>query len=117
MNTNKGFLQRKKRIRAKIAGTAARPRLTVYKSNRYIFAQLIDDDKKVTLVSASDLKLGNIGKLGKKGLDRAAEVGKAVAEKALKLKIKKIVFDKSGNKYHGKIKAVAEGAREGGLEF
>lgn len=117
MNTNKGFLQRKKRIRAKIAGTADRPRLTVFKSNRYLFAQLIDDDKRITIASASDMKLGSIGKLGKKGLDKAAAVGKEIAEKALKLKIKTIVFDKSGNKYHGKTKAVADGAREGGLEF
>lgn len=113
----KGFEQRRKRVRAKVSGTADRPRLTVFKSNKYLMAQIIDDDKGVTLVSASDINLGKIGELGKGGLDKAAEVGKVIAEKALKLKIKNVVFDKSGNKYHGKIKSLADAARKAGLNF
>jgi large subunit ribosomal protein L18 len=114
---NNTFLQRKIRTRAKVTGTAARPRLTVFKSNKYLVAQIINDDKGVTLASANDMNLGKIAKLGKNKADQATEVGKTLAEKALKLKIKDVVFDKSGNKYHGKIKAVAEAARKAGLNF
>ncbi len=117
MNVNKGFNQRRKRVRAKVSGTKTIPRLTVFRSNKYLVAQLIDDEKGITLASANDMKLGKIGKLGKKSADRASEVGKTLAEKAVKLKIKKVVFDKSGYKYHGRIKTVADAAREGGLVF
>ena len=96
------FTKRKVRTRTKIRGTSDRPRLSVYKSNKYVSAQIIDDEKGVTLAFA-------------KG--EAKELGKMIAEKALKAKIKKVVFDKGGYMYHGKIKAVADGAREGGLEF
>ena len=96
------FTKRKVRTRIKIRGTSDRPRLSVYKSNKYVSAQIIDDEKGVTLAFA-------------KG--EAKELGKMIAEKALKAKIKKVVFDKGGYMYHGKIKAVADGAREGGLEF
>jgi len=96
------FTKRAIRTRIKVRGTTLRPRLSVYKSNKFISVQIIDDEKGVTLASA-------------KG--DAKELGKIIAEKALKLKIKKIVFDKGGYMYHGKVKAVAEGAREGGLEF
>jgi len=107
--------RRHKRIRSRIFGTTERPRLCVFRSNKHIYAQLIDDKKGHTLISASDLELKNVGKLKKK--EKAFEVGKLVAEKAKKKNIKKIVFDRGGYKYHGKVKALAEGAREGGLMF
>ena len=105
---------RKKRIRAKIVGNAQRPRLNVFRSLKHIYAQLIDDNIGKTLVSVSDSEIKS--KQGKK-VDKAQEVGKLIAEKANKMKITQIVFDRSGYKFHGRIKAVAEGAREGGLEF
>lgn len=103
---------RKRRIRGKISGTAAKPRLSVFKSAKFIYAQLINDDKAVTLVSASDVKI----KTGKK-VEKAEKVGEEIAKLALAKKIKTVVFDRSGFAYHGRIKAVAEGARKGGLEF
>ena len=112
-----GFDKRKTRIRIKVRGTTERPRLSVYKSNKFISLQVIDDVKAVTLASVSEKVLGKLGELGKDGVGKAHELGKMIAEKALKLKVKKVVFDKSGYAYHGKVKAVAEGAREGGLEF
>lgn len=111
------FNNRKVRTRSKISGTSLRPRLSVYRSNKYISAQIINDEKGHTLVSVSEKSLGKLGELGKDGAGKAKEIGKMLAEKALKSKIKKIVFDKGGYAYHGKIKAIAEGAREGGLEF
>lgn len=111
------FIRREIRTRIKVRGTTARPRLTVYKSNKYMSAQIIDDEKGVTLVSVSEKQLGKLGELGKDGIGKAKEIGKMIAEKALKAKIKKIVFDKGGYAYHGKIKALATGAREGGLDF
>lgn len=112
-----GLKRRQTRIRAKVRGTTLRPRLTVYKSNKFISVQIIDDEKSVTLASVYEKSLGKLGKLGKDGLGKATELGKMIAEKAIKAKIKKVVFDKGGYVYHGKIKAVADGAREGGLEF
>jgi large subunit ribosomal protein L18 len=102
------------RIRAKLAGTGERPRLNVYRSLNHIYAQVIDDQKGETLVSASTLEMkaktgGNIA--------LAKEIGKAVAEKAVKQGIKKVVFDRGGYLYHGRIKALADAAREAGLEF
>ena len=94
---------RKTRIRAKVYGTATRPRLSVFRSGRFIYGQIINDAKAVTLVSAK----GN----------RSQEVGKALAEAAKKKKIKLVVFDRSGYRYHGRVKALADAAREGGLEF
>lgn len=101
--------RRHKRVRAKIHGTVKVPRLCLFKSNRYIYAQLIDDEKGKTLIAVSNLK-------GKKP-KTAFEIGETVAKKALEKKIKKIVFDRSGYKYHGQVKALAEGAREAGLKF
>ena len=111
-NKNLKKIRRHKRIRARIFGTKEKPRLSVFKSNKHIFAQLIDDDEGKTLVSASDLKM----KKNKKA-NAALEVGKLIAAKAKELKIETVVFDRGGYKYHGSIKAVAEGAREGGLKF
>lgn len=115
MKTN--FEKRKIRVRSKIKGTSIRPRLCVFKSNKFISAQIINDEKGETIVSINDRNLDKISKIEKDGVNRAKELGKLIAEKAIKKKIKKIVFDKGGYKYHGKIKAVADGAREGGLEF
>ena len=104
---------RHKRIRAKISGTTERPRLSVFRSNKHIFLQLIDDSSQKTLASASDLK---IKKRGTK-TEIAKEVGEELAKLAKAKKIKKVVFDRGGYKYHGRVKASAEGAREGGLNF
>jgi large subunit ribosomal protein L18 len=102
------------RIREKLAGTGERPRLNVYRSLNHIYAQVIDDQKRETLVSASTLSL----KLKSGGNVAAAkEIGKAVAEKAVEKGIKKVVFDRGGYLYHGRIKALADAAREAGLEF
>jgi large subunit ribosomal protein L18 len=104
------------RIRRVIKGTAERPRLAVHRSNKQIYVQLIDDVKGVTLASASSAaKDANIAK-GKK-VDMAKEVGKAIAAKAVESGIKSVVFDRGGYLYHGRVKALAEGAREGGLTF
>lgn len=104
------------RIRKKISGSAARPRLSVYRSNKDIYVQLIDDANGVTLASASsrqaDITSQKINKVEKSKL-----VGNAIAKKSEELGIKEVVFDRSGYIYHGRIKAVAEGAREGGLQF
>ena len=101
-----------KRIRAKIFGTKDVPRLCVFKSANHIYAQLINDDTAKVIISVSDLKL----KKGKK-IDHAMEVGKLIAKEAIKEKIEKVVFDRGGFIFHGRVKAVAEGAREGGLKF
>ncbi len=111
------FIKREVRTRSKIRGLHGRPRLSVYKSNKYLSAQIIDDEKSITIASVNEKELGNLGKLGKDGISRAKELGKILAEKALVKKVKSVVFDKGGYKYHGKIKAIAEGAREGGLDF
>jgi len=102
------------RIRRKLSGTGERPRLNVYRSLSHIYAQLIDDQKGETLVSASTISLkvkagGNLA--------AAKEIGKAVAERAVEKGIKKVVFDRGGYLYHGRIKALADAAREAGLEF
>ena len=93
-----------------------RLRLAVFRSNKYIYAQIIDDEKGYTLVSASDLSdLGDLGNLS--NLEKAKEVGKILAKKALEKNIKYVWFDRRRYKYHGRVKALAEGAREGGLKF
>lgn len=102
----------KKKIRVKIKGTGARPRLTVFRSNKFIYAQVIDDVSGKTLAQASDIKLIKGTKT-----ERAKEVGKAIADACLKTKIKKVVFDRNGFKYTGRIKLVADEARASGLEF
>ncbi|HOO08322.1 MAG TPA: 50S ribosomal protein L18 [Cyclobacteriaceae bacterium] len=101
-------------IRRKVKGTAERPRLSVFKSNRVIYAQVIDDVKGVTLASSSSVELD---KKGGVNLSISKNVGKKVAEKALATGVSTIVFDRNGSLYHGNIKALAEGAREGGLKF
>jgi len=106
-------LRRHRRIRAKISGTALKPRLAVFRSNRHIYAQLIDDQQGRTLVSASDLEIKNKVKKSEK----ARLVGELLAKKAKELKIKKAVFDRAGYKYHGRVKNLAEGARRAGLIF
>jgi large subunit ribosomal protein L18 len=107
-------LRRHRRVRGKITGTAERPRLVVFRSNRGIFAQLVDDEAGRTLASASWLQLRPT-----KGTktEQAAEVGKALAAAAKKAGIESCVFDRAGYLYHGRVKALAEGAREGGLRF
>lgn len=112
--------RRHHRVCAKIKGTGQRPRLSVFRSNKYIYAQLIDDQKGKTLLAMNDQKVKPKIKSKNKessNLASAFEVGKLLAEKALKKKIKKVVFDRGGYKYHGRVKAVAEGARQGGLKF
>ena len=102
----------KKKIRVKIRGTVARPRLTVFRSNKFIYAQVIDDTKGHTLASASDVKIIK----GKK-TERAKEVGRTIAKICLQAKLKKVVFDRNGFKYTGRIKLVADEARASGLKF
>ena len=103
-----------KRIRAKISGTSKRPRLHVFRSLRHIYVQVIDDSKGKTLLSASDHNV-NTKEKGKTSV--AFALGKKIAEEAKEKKIKEVVFDRGGNIYHGRIKAVADGARDGGLKF
>jgi len=105
--------RRVKRVRAKISGTATRPRLAVYRSLTNFSAQLIDDQKGHTIASIDQKKLGKKGK----PLELAAELGKAMAEEAKKAGINSIVFDRRHYKYHGRVKAFADAAREGGLQF
>ncbi|PIQ77938.1 50S ribosomal protein L18 [Candidatus Peregrinibacteria bacterium CG11_big_fil_rev_8_21_14_0_20_41_10] len=104
-------INRKRRIRSRIHGTAVRPRLVVYRSNRNLSVQLIDDDKGVTLVSASNMKAKE------NNVEAAKVVGTEVAKKALEKKITTCVFDRNGYNYHGKVKALADAARENGLQF
>ena len=113
-NSNKARLKRHARIRNKINGTATCPRLCVFRSLKNIYAQVIDDVNGVTLVSASSLELKETYGGNK---EAAKEVGKLVAEKAIKAGIKTVVFDRSGYLYHGRVAELAAGAREGGLEF
>ena len=102
----------KSKIRAKINGTAMRPRLSVFRSNKFIYAQVIDDVSGKTLTQASDIKMIKGTKI-----ERAKQVGKMISEACLKIKIKKVVFDRNGFKYTGRIKLVADEARAGGLKF
>lgn len=119
MTTNRQQLKRNKRqlrhgrVRAVVSGTAARPRLSVFRSASHIYAQLIDDQAGVTLAQASSREL--TGKSAKS--DVATEVGKSIATKASTKGIKQVVFDRGGYQYHGRVKALAEAAREAGLDF
>jgi len=114
---------RHRRVRAKVQGTAKRPRLCVFKSNKYIYVQLIDDEKGHTLLGINVQEvISNTSAKGEKKQkltksEASFELGKLLAQKAIKKKIKKVIFDRGGYKYHGRVKAVAEGARENGLEF
>ncbi len=116
ISRNEARKQRHARIRDKIKGTALLPRLCVFRSNNNIFAQIIDDEKGLTLVSASsndkELKIKNGG-----NSEAAQQVGELIAERAKKVKIKKVIFDRGGYLYHGRVKALAEAARNKGLEF
>jgi large subunit ribosomal protein L18 len=121
LSTNKGMadkaaarLRRQARGRKKIAGTPDRPRLVVFRSSRHIAAQVVDDTAGVTLASASSLELRSAA--GDKSA-KAKEVGKLVAERAKKAGVENVVFDRAGNKYHGRIAALADSAREAGLGF
>ena len=104
------------RIRAKIAGTAQKPRLSVFRSNRDIYVQLIDDDNSTTLAAASSREKDIAAQAGNK-VEKSKLVGQSIARKAKELGIENVVFDRGGNLYHGRVKAVADGAREGGLVF
>ena len=115
MKKNNKKIRRKIRIRAKIKGTSARPRLSVFRSNRAIYVQLIDDEKMATLVGISEKNLEK--EAGIKKLERAKKLGLAIAKLAIAKKITKVVFDRGSYKYHGRVEAVAIGAREGGLVF
>ncbi len=108
--------RRKNRVRAKVKGTDTRPRLSVFRSNRGLYLQIINDQKGTTLVSAHSRELKDKDKLAKK-IDQAKLLGELLADKALKKKIKQVVFDRSAYKYHGQVKAIAEAARAQGLEF
>ena len=105
----------KNKIRSKIFGTFERPRLSIFRSNKFIYAQVIDDTKGITLAEANDLKILKNNKSTK--TERAKKVGNMIAEASLKLKIYKVVFDRNGFKYTGRIKLVADQARAGGLKF
>ncbi len=115
MNTNKQKIRRKIRTRGKIVGTKERPRLSVFRSSRFIYGQIIDDQNKVTVLGVSEKLLGDKKEAGK--TNRAKQLGLLLAKTASKNKIKSVVFDKGSYKYHGRVKAFAEGAREGGLIF
>jgi large subunit ribosomal protein L18 len=105
-------VRRHGRVRKKVAGTAARPRLAVYRSNRHIYAQLIDDATSVTLIQASDLEV-----TGDDKTDRAKKVGELIAGRAKERGLERAVFDRGGRLYHGRVAALADGAREGGLQI
>ena len=107
-------LKRKRRIRKKIFGTADRPRLSVFRSASHVYCQVIDDNAGKTLVSASSF---NKGEKKRANLDVCSEIGQLVAKRCKEKDIGSVVFDKNGNVYHGRVKAVADGAREGGLKF
>lgn len=111
-------LERRKRIklgiRRKISGSASRPRISVFRSNKAMYAQIIDDEKGQTLAASSTLELGDGTSLN---VESSKEAGKKLAEKALAAGIKSVVFDRNGYPYHGKVKAFADGVREGGLKF
>lgn len=113
LNVKKVKVERRhKKIRARVFGTATKPRLAVFKSNKYIYGQLINDDEAVTILSLSSMKAK-----GKTFLNRCTETGKEIAKLALAKKIDQVVFDRGGFKYVGRVKAFADGAREGGLKF
>jgi len=111
MKKSIGQQKRKLRVRKKIFGTDNKPRLSIFRSNRYIYAQIINDKDGKTLAAASGFRSNE------RGLKMAAWVGEQIAKKAKKVKVKKVIFDRGGYKYHGKIKALAEAARKAGLEF
>ncbi len=121
MAKNQKTLRRKriqKRVRSKVAGTAEKPRLSVFKSSKHIYAQIISDDEGLTLASASTKSKDLQDQIaGKTGVEKAEIIGAVIAEKAKEAGVKTIVFDRNGYKFHGKLKAIADAARKGGLEF
>ncbi len=112
-SSNVARLRRHKRVRKTISGTQSRPRLNVFRSNKEIYVQVIDDEKQITLASSSSKAL----KINGSNIEGAKAVGKDIAEKCKKLKIKTVVFDRGGYLYHGRVEALAQSARENGLEF
>jgi large subunit ribosomal protein L18 len=114
-DSNKSRLKRHRRVRSKISGTAARPRLNVFRSSKHIYAQIIDDVSSTTLVCASSMDKDFEGLGSNK--DAARKVGELVAKKAVEKGITEVVFDRGGYLFHGRVSAVADGAREGGLKF
>lgn len=115
IDKNGARLRRHRRVRGKISGTTARPRLDVFRSAKHIYAQIIDDEQGVTLVAASSMDKDFDGFGG--NVEAATAVGKKIAEKALEKGISEVVFDRGGFVYHGRVKALADGAREGGLKL
>jgi large subunit ribosomal protein L18 len=118
-NRSKTRARRKKRVRKKIRGTSERPRLCVFRSPKHLYAQLIDDTEGKTLTAASTLSKDIIEQIGKNSGNKegAKVVGAAIAERAIKLKIKSVVFDRNGFLYHGRVRALADAARSHGLQF
>ena len=114
-NSNKARIKRHRRVRAKIAGTAERPRLNVFRSTKHIYAQLIDDVNGVTLVAASSMASSFEGNGGNK--DAARKVGQTIGKLAVDKNIEEVVFDRGGYLYHGRVQELADGARESGLKF
>jgi len=112
-----GRERRHVRIRKKVLGTAERPRFNVFRSTKHIYAQVIDDIKGVTLAAASTIEKDIKSSLSGKKIEKAKAIGKAIAEVCKSKKIEAVVFDRGGYRYHGRVKAVAEAAREGGLKF
>lgn len=113
-----GRSRRKQRIRKKVSGTAERPRLSIFRSASHMYAQIIDDERGATLASASTLSKELTALEGHHGnVDAAAEVGKLIAKRALENNIRSVVFDRNGFLYHGRVKALADAAREAGLDF
>lgn len=118
VKSNKARLRRHRRIRMRLSGTPERPRLNVFRSSNHIYAQVIDDTTGHTLVSASSLEAGLATEMdGKTKREKAELVGKTVAERAKDAGISQVVFDRGGYLYHGRVKALADGAREAGLKF
>lgn len=112
-NLHSERVRRKARIRSKIFGTATRPRISIFRSNRYTYAQLIDDEKQRTIAAASTKELSRTAKR----VDMAIELGKLLAERAKKLGVEAALLDRGSYRYHGRVKAVAEGVRSGGIKF
>jgi large subunit ribosomal protein L18 len=111
-------IRRQERVRKNVKGSDARPRVCVFRSNKYIYAQVISDERGATLASASSLSAGEVDAAkARKGVEAAKRVGLALAQKCKEKNITQVVFDRNGFLFHGQIKAVADGAREGGLQF
>jgi large subunit ribosomal protein L18 len=115
-NMQEGRRRRQRRVRKKISGSQERPRLSVFRSNRHIYAQIIDDNSGVTLASVSTMDKG-LQLDGKDKTAKAMEAGREIARRAREKGIETVIFERGGNLYHGRVKALAEGAREGGLIF